>query len=349
MLLPSQKCGLWLRFLDSHDNRPDPLTQLALDDLKSSGMQEFLSNFFRQADEPEQQSIGLVDLIDKKIAKVGPHVPQSLNKESPHIGQVCRVTLCNPQWPDIFHNEADTRSRIQMREAREGLQRTKQLLGAEDMPFAMVARLINTRFWFGREKEGMLRFIKRILRAFTRRKRLRIPSKYSRRLRDYVARVDEAGTQFTPSSMEARCFLWMYCEILQLEAKVLQNCAMLLNTWAVPRGTEKEQTPLLLKILTLPHIVLLVPWRLIDCVEDIVECFGESKPLHIFTAILRLIESSGQICSHFYFHGNVRIYNGRPCDKARRWIEAAMRSEGQTINTEEIKVQLTEMAQGGFV
>ncbi|KAF5967852.1 nadp:d-xylose dehydrogenase [Fusarium coicis] len=287
------RCGLWLRFHDSYNGQPDPLTQIALNNIKSSGRAAFTFRFLGPAD----QAKTIRELIRDRITQIGP-VPQSQSRaRTPKIRHFRRVTLCTSQWPEFSHNRAREVAKNRLRRTTQGLQRTKQVLASEDLPFAKAAALVNTRFWHGRRDQALSRFVTSALQALTNSVPLAVWSQDDKRLLDDVGSGVEAGTfGFVTEYLEARCFLWIFWEVLQLEAKIISSCAKLLDTWTCPDNLTRQKTPLTFKIFSFPHIALLVPWRLtFDLVDDIVEWFGERRPLYLPTAIQQLIMRSGTI------------------------------------------------------
>ncbi|EXL90493.1 hypothetical protein NOF04DRAFT_20592 [Fusarium oxysporum II5] len=121
-------------------------------------------------------------------------------------------------------------AKFRLRKTAQGLQRMKQVLDSEDLPFAKAAALINTRFWHARSNQALSRFVTLLLLALTNSVLLAVWSQDNTRLLDqFVSRV--AGTNdFLSESLEAKCFLWILWEVSQLEAKVLCSCAKLLDT-----------------------------------------------------------------------------------------------------------------------
>ena len=108
--LASENCNLELRFQDSHDNRPDPLTDIALEDLRSSGMREFVQKFMREASLSEGRSapetngngLHLEDWIRDRLADLGPD-PTTPSRQ-PEVRGFDRVTVCKPQWPELSYH-----------------------------------------------------------------------------------------------------------------------------------------------------------------------------------------------------------------------------------------------------
>jgi hypothetical protein len=103
----SDNCDLLLHFQDSYDGSPDLLTNTALNDIRSSGMREFVQNFVREAgpseDHPAPDADGngprLEDWIRARLADLGPSPSPRCRR--PKIRHFARVTVCTPQWPEL--------------------------------------------------------------------------------------------------------------------------------------------------------------------------------------------------------------------------------------------------------
>lgn len=179
-------------------------------------------------------------------------------------------------------------------------------------------------------------------------------------LDEFISQGEDGMFDFVTAHLEARCFLWMFWEVSQLEVKILSSCAKLLDTWACLEDLRRQETPLTEKNFTLPHIALLVPWRLtFDLAEDIVEWFGERQHLYLSIAIQQLIIRSGNISLHYYLHGELSnlaiayrtqgerlILEDRLC---LDWMKEAMQSEGETIDSETTRAKLHSLIQGGHI
>jgi hypothetical protein len=114
------------------------------------------------------------------------------------------------------------------------------------------------------------------------------------------------------------------------------------------------------KDITLPHISLLIISKLtFDLGEDVVEWLGKRPPSYLPIAIQHLITRSGNILLHYYLYGGLSTYApdcqtdgerlilvDRPC---LDWMEEAMRSEGETIDSELTKVQIKCLIEGGHI
>ncbi|CZS82947.1 unnamed protein product [Fusarium graminearum] len=306
-------------------------------------------------------SVDVRILIRDKMAQIGPIPPERSRATRPEIWHFSRVTLCNSQWPQFSDSTSrETASRLLV-ETRQGLERTTQFLKSQDLPFAWAAALINSRFWFARQEQALLRFVTSSLQALDHTMpRVVTPQNDAQLLDNLVYQLQAGIFDFLPERLEARCFLWMFWEVLQLESKILSSCARLLNTWSCPENYARQETPLIIKALTLPHIALLVPWRLtFDLAEDIVEYFLKKPPKFLPAAVRHLVMNSRSISLHYYIHGELSSYcDGgtnrqnveEPIDRLYlAWMELAMRSEGEIIDSELTRTQIGSLVEGGYI
>ncbi|KAI6759923.1 hypothetical protein HG531_013496 [Fusarium graminearum] len=357
----SSGCDLWLRFHDSYSDEPDPLTQIAINNIKSSGKAEFATNYLGSTGPARDDSVDVRILIRDKMAQIGPIPPERSRATRPEIWHFSRVTLCNSQWPQFSDSTSrETASRLLV-ETRQGLERTTQFLKSQDLPFAWAAALINSRFWFARQEQALLRFVTSSLQALDHTMpRVVTPQNDAQLLDNLVYQLQAGIFDFLPERLEARCFLWMFWEVLQLESKILSSCARLLNTWSCPENYARQETPLIIKALTLPHIALLVPWRLtFDLAEDIVEYFLKKPPKFLPAAVRHLVMNSRSISLHYYIHGELssncdggtnRQNVEEPIDRLYlAWMELAMRSEGEIIDSELTRTQIGPLVEGGYI
>jgi hypothetical protein len=244
----------------------------------------------------------------------------------------------------------------------EGVRRAIRHIEAEDMPFAQWAAVLNTRFWNARFDQAVLRFLKSVSQANRARRPLTVLSpETAPLLREYIERADEVGAQFQTSVLRTRCLLWIYWDVLRVEGEIRLSCSRLLNHWARPEGHDREGTPLLVKLLTLPHMALLVPLRLtLDLAEDIAGLLAEQKPLYLPSAIQQFISRPGEIALDFYLDGDLSNYlrshavlndnlNRRFGAVCQRWMNDVVGSEGRALEADWTVEQLWCMMREGHI
>lgn len=204
----SSGCDLWLRFHDSYSDEPDLLTQIAINNIKSSGKAEFATNYLGSTGPARDDSVDVRILIRDKMAQIGPIPPERSKATRPEIWHFSRVTLCNSQWPQFSDSTSrETASRLLV-ETRQGLERTTQFLKSQDLPFAWAAALINSRFWFARQEQALLRFVTSSLQALDHTMpRVVTPQNDAQLLDNLVYQLQAGIFDFLPERLEARCFL----------------------------------------------------------------------------------------------------------------------------------------------
>lgn len=357
-----------LHFQDSHDDSPDPLTNIALNDLRSTGMREFVQNFTMAANlsadhpapETDANTLPLDRWISERFTDLG-HSPAIISRR-PKLQYFARVTVCKPQWPELSHPRSYQLGNRRLSTTIEGVKRYIRHLEAEDLPFAQFAAAIDTRFWDARAEQAKLRFLEPISRANRGRRPLTVwTQRTALLLRDYIRRADEAGAQFQTSVLETRCLLWIYWEVLRVEGEILLSCSRLLDRWSLPEWRGRQQTPLLVKLFTLPHMLLLVPWRLtFDLAGDIADLFSNERPLYIPSAIQQFVLRPGAIALDFYLDGDLshffKTHRDLTDDVDRRltaacqhWMNDVVRSEGLTLEADQVVEQIETMINEGYV
>ncbi|KAF1964200.1 hypothetical protein BU23DRAFT_547766 [Bimuria novae-zelandiae CBS 107.79] len=364
--LACDNCDLLLHFQDSHDNRPDPLTEIALRDLRADGMRKFVQDFIseeslaRGHSAPDIDEIGLQlgDWIHDRLTNFEPGPTLS---RQPQIRNFRMVTVCRSQWPNLSHHISYQDAIKHISKTMEGVKRAIQHLKNEDFPLAQFAALLNSRFWNARANQGRLRFLQSMLQAYESRKPLVWSRTISRLLRDYIQRVDEAGAQFRTSVLRIRCVLWICWDVLRVQAGLFLRCSNLLDLFALPEGYERQKTPLALKLFAMPHTVLLmIPWRLtFDLMEDAAKLFAEERPLYLVSSIQQFLMRPGAIALDFYLDRDLSHYfntyklrddgvGGNFPPTCRRWMEDVMRSEGQSLDTVQVVQPLLEIIEEGY-
>src|SRR5579859_6167551 len=92
--------------MDSSEDKPDPLAQLAIEDIRESGLRAFVTdsiaeierNGYLNANGSERQ---LKELISRDIPGLGTHPQREAFQPRSEIRYFRRVTLCLPQWPSF--------------------------------------------------------------------------------------------------------------------------------------------------------------------------------------------------------------------------------------------------------
>lgn len=366
--IASNGCNFRLRFRDSYDNEPDPITQLVLNDIMSSGKDSFIKKYdpasfrsnHRQYVGSDNSRPSIRSLIRDRLDD---HRYFSQDSSEPSRSQITyfrRVTLCTTQWP-IFPQDSNRQKAAEFSETLEGLRRCQWYLEAEDLPLAKFAALLGSRFWFARDEKSLLKFIRSILKAKEDQTPfLEWSPDMITRLETYISNSNSSGSDFHPSILETRCLLWMMWDVSLIEGEIFQKCSKLLDCWSIPnRPTLREKTPLPLKLFSLPHTVLMVPWRLtFDLAGDIIAQFKQRREFLPF-AIRELVKRSGTIAFQFYLHGDLDNYvkshpvydceNVKSTQECKHWMEKVMRTEQSEFEVNGIIRELVDMMNDGFM
>ncbi|KAH7113170.1 hypothetical protein B0J13DRAFT_533936 [Dactylonectria estremocensis] len=357
-------CDLLLRYKDSRDNTIDPLTEIVLQDIESSGKRPFVENFTAQTNHQDDCScprrrgacITLQELQCRIISRVQGFVssrPVSPGRQKSQIWDFSRVTSCRAQWPDVILHKKHQKAFKELHDSIAGNKRAIEWLEAEDVPFLKVAQFIKSRAGDGRLVEGQLRFLKPMVQGFRcREPHLQNLEEYARVLSRYRRCVHEEMVQFEAPSLEIRCLLWICGNILNIEADILHSCSVLLNHWSVPEGHRREPAPLFFKLFSLPHMVLLLPvWRLtIDVAEDAIELFDKKKPMHLPYGIRVMIVRSSSLSIQFYLDdhlGNFFSAYGLSMPLCQDWMEAVIKSRGLELESASVYKDLRRIIAEG--
>ncbi|KAI1332177.1 hypothetical protein F5Y16DRAFT_394879 [Xylariaceae sp. FL0255] len=337
-------CNLRLRLQESRDAEPDPITQLAMNDIiRSSGKRSFLQQSITEA--------------SRSLTHLDPSSVERLLES----------------WMRANLEELRQSAPLPSADPKDEIKHFNRYSNAEDLPFAKAAAMVNTRFWFARLEQAKVRFLKLILKASgIQETTFQMLVRAVNILNDYITQVNDATAQFQPSVLKTRCLLWIFSDVLLLEGNILHGCSTLLAQCgcSLPKGIRREKTPLLLKILTLPHIILLVPWRLtIDLVEDIATAFEKDRHFQLPFAIQQLVMRSDVLSLQFYLVENLNKYfeashprqtgedgeldplqtrEDRELASDQPWMEAVMRSRGLGLKAPYVARQLYKLMEDGY-
>ncbi|KAK0616727.1 hypothetical protein B0T14DRAFT_497898 [Immersiella caudata] len=103
----------------------------------------------------------------------------------------------------------------------------------------------------------------------------------TRHMKLYSDFAQQQPYPFEPTALRVRCLLWTLVEMRQLEEKLITHLVHTIQhsgLW-VPRGFQRPTTPLLHKLFSIPHIMLLPVWR---CTFDLAADVGQAITNHLF-------------------------------------------------------------------
>ncbi|KAI8665353.1 hypothetical protein NCS56_00971000 [Fusarium sp. Ph1] len=230
MEVTCSKYGLCIRFLGSNSTGPDPLTMAALDDIRANGIKQF----FECQAAPVHSTSTAVEIerwLESKVIETRPCFEQPLhpvrNHGAPDPWVFRRVVVCSSQWPGDA-----TWSNIER--AEQSLLDTVSMLNfwitqidaGHDLAFIRLGKWIGVKDWdpvIG--DEDLLRWSARLYRN-------RQPSPDSTfTLRERFKTEGASEKHFQPPVVRLRCFLWLYADILSVEANILQACSATLDAF----------------------------------------------------------------------------------------------------------------------
>jgi len=179
----------------------------------------------------------------------------------------------------------------------------------------------------------------------------------------YSRCAQEAECQFHPSTVRARCLLWILNQVLDLEGSILLKCSQALSPFsATERRTSTSNT--LTNICTFGWVVHVAIIRVaFEPTLDVVSLFkAKTPPPNSLAAIFQILNDSKSLALKFSLEGNLEkcSLDLEPSDhfneKAftslnamehwktayRSYLESVMKTEGEMLTTETIRGPLEE-------
>lgn len=166
-----------------------------------------------------------------------------------------------------------------------------------------------------------------------------------------------SGKQFHSTVVSSRCSLWIYADILSVEANVLRACSAALDACAPQQSFPKlGMIQKAASFIFIPHTIM--DRCYFDIVQDVVEAFTVPEHRAIPPAICRLISGSRDLCFHYHMNGNLNQITLDPFPKcffketlvtgsAERvaWLEAYRQCLASIIETEGKVLMLSDSIQ----
>ncbi|KAH9234649.1 hypothetical protein K456DRAFT_1761812 [Colletotrichum gloeosporioides 23] len=206
-------CGLSAQFLSSPEGKPDPITSLALEEIKKTGLKDFFTQTMRQRcsdgrsgahGESRQQT--LREWIDTQVSEFGP-LPRPSRRKQSKIRHFKRVVFCDEQWPDIAGQ----------------FDRHSQLMASLVRPHD------DTTSTVPRADAGLGQFLRAGLRANNRDATLDPSAEILTIVQDYIQQSRHVQVPFRESVLRARCLLWTLKDIGLCSTTV---CPVATLSWA---------------------------------------------------------------------------------------------------------------------
>jgi len=317
----SQQCRFWLSRRDSFDDTPDPLTQLALDTIQESGRRAFFDDVLveiqknvlfdrpngSQTSTEEAQRPGRSRSHRKSSGSTQTRSGAKTQPRRSTWRSFRRVTLCNPSWPSI-NDPGRQVAEMQLDSVIDGIEHTLRILREPpDAPFLWVSKAIGSRFANYRTDEHEMVLESAICQHISRKRRTRLMTQQARLVSRYSQHAEESKARFHPAVVRARCFLWMISQMQRLEGQLLWACARLLLPWRSLENVTPGETPPLFKVFSIPHIPLLLLWRVtFDLAQDVIEAATLQKtPLVTLAVIFHLLRSADSLSIKYVLDGNL--------------------------------------------
>ncbi|KAK3297936.1 uncharacterized protein B0H64DRAFT_134425 [Chaetomium fimeti] len=119
----------------------------------------------------------------------------------------------------------------------------------------------------------------------------------------------ESRYPFHPSILRARCLLWIFSQVLTLEAKILSGCSSALMMFA-RGGYMRFERPSLLEMaasLFVPHPV--ITRATVDVIADAFSLFHtRNPPPPLLGAIFLILQNSTHLCFDYRMDGNLQSH-----------------------------------------
>ncbi|KAI5458639.1 hypothetical protein BGZ63DRAFT_456448 [Mariannaea sp. PMI_226] len=303
------KCGLCIRFLSRSSTvpdplQPDPLTKVALDDIRAKGIGEFFkSQSFRlpKCSTAVDMECWLESKISETSSYAGPYPCTENNRIASDPWVFRRVVVCNTQWPADSSWSNIERAETSMSDTINTL---KNWIEKIDAGHGLVGYRLGRGIGF--EACDPVSGDEDLLRQAAERYDHRQPRlKRTSTLRQRFGIEEETFTnQFLPAVVLLRCLLWLYADILSVEAKVLRACSVALDACAPERGfTEYDKVEETLSFFVIPPVVL---GRIRVIPIDVARAFRIPRPRYIPAAICQLVARSRDLSIHYHLNGNLK-------------------------------------------
>lgn len=353
--------------MDSFEDEVDPLTKIAIDDIKESGLRAFVTTFEAEIERRGYLNSNisereLKNMVSRNFQDAVSVSCRGASPELPDIRVFRRVTLCLPHWPSVGQDPTFQRADAHLASVMEGLKRSLNILQAgPDLPLQIVGKAIGSRVGGGRTG-GVEKVLRSALSQYDLRARQ--PNYYKQiipTLKALSQCAEELWWQFHPSIIQVRCLLWTLSRALTLEAKLLLSCANALSPWSVPKGVTRRENSIghkLFTVLFIPHVLI---WRVtFDLVEDAASLVSDTpRPPPALGAIFKIVKDSTSLSLAFCIDGNLdkckltvgpsSLFTFENRTAKENWVtshleclELALRSDGDSLRGDETRRQLLE-------
>ncbi|KAF8855955.1 hypothetical protein BDZ45DRAFT_804579 [Acephala macrosclerotiorum] len=304
-------CGFVARFLDSFEDKADPVTQLGIGDMRGSNLKGLVQDFTAEVTENgylvgNKNALHLKNLVRKNIpgSNAGDFT-EAL--PMPPLQNFRRVTFCTSRWPAFRRNSRYCRADKQLSATMNHLKsHLDEIKAGSDSPIESVAKVIGSRFAGGRLTRRTEQFLQDIYSQYDTRAQRHLQTMHIIPVLDaYSQSGQESIYQFHPAVVKVRCFLWSILQILTLEGKLFLGCSNALKCLFGSAALGKKQLTkrsAFGKVFESIFVGHLLVWRLsFDLVEDAASMAGSlftenSPPLVVFAALFHILKQSRRLC-----------------------------------------------------
>lgn len=239
----------------------------------------------------------------------------------------------------------------------KGVENYIKSLESSDLPVEYMSLLLNSRIMFSRSKASHARYLRLVVETWeTRQRALPSPAEITQWL---LNRIKKPFMEFHPAIIRLRCFLWLSCEIFDLDGMFLQNCSVLFNRWALTTIVTDESY-LFEKLMLLPHAFILIPIaRLtVEVAMDIIELFADEKQSYLADSLLLLLPNTWEVSFQYYLHGNLDAIFKSPHLELKyrsdrktcvRWLLRVAKTCGREVMEQYVTKGLEEQMSEGYL
>ncbi|KAK7225497.1 hypothetical protein V2G26_013500 [Clonostachys chloroleuca] len=299
---PNSKCQLKLQFQQSPNNKPDPLTEIALRDTLATskiGIRSYLEEIQNQATSAEACSDIDISLILQVLqswllAAIPAARPNSHRhkKRRSEIEDFNWVTLYRVNSPDILNCEQQ-RSERELKKVVKHMDLQCRCYENRKLSLSeSVVKFLGPKWYGGRHNIALLEFSKSIIHIINTRKPLVVPSEeLSCMLHQFERCQQKVKNPYHPLHLRIRCLLWTLSDLMSREAWVLFGCSSILL----------EQ-----RIKWIPgdliNVILLPIMRFGDVIDDYNDLQRKFTPAYLPSLLRYVLTHDGQLilCDEIY-------------------------------------------------
>ncbi|PVH72642.1 hypothetical protein DL98DRAFT_609884 [Cadophora sp. DSE1049] len=362
------KCGLRLHFMDSFEDQADPITQIAIDDMREQGvLKQLVTDFIEEIEsngymDPGMTRGELKRSINSNLHSLGFPGPPESPQESSKIPPFRRVVLCRSRWPSFRRKSTYCRAggllAIIMGNLKSFLEYVK---AGPDSTVDVITEVIASTIGGGRRVVRIKRVVEEACAHYG--SRIQTPSRSIEIipiLGTYSRTAEESLFQFCPVIVRLRCLLWTILHILELEEKLVLSCSNAIHSltpWSRTHMKKRQEVPTALRLFSVlvnPNAVL--ERLFVATVHDTMSLIrSAATPPAALGAIFHILKDSRGLCIDYCSDGNLdkselgHVSSALPnraadtgilarissCASYRGYLESVLKTGGESLLTEE--------------